>query len=739
MEGPLVQIRRTPRLSIVVPVSRSAAYVEALIASAARQTAPRDRFELVLVTDDDARYDDAGVRVRVVRSPSRHPCAKRNLGAEVAASQDLLAFIDDDVVLSPGWVEAVLDALAPGATGVDVVTGPSNLPYSDELPQRVANAILCSPVFSLKSTMSNAVRCAVPSSEVSLCNVAMRRAVFARVGGFNEVAPYWIDDAEFFFLAAREGFGLVNDPRVVLAHWKRPVIAPMLWHYFRQRWHGGQSTWVFPELYLPQRGVQLCAATLVCLVAALTLAAVAPFGARMFALLAALGAASMAALAVWAAWALSPAPGWRARAYTGVATAVTTAGTVAGFWCGLLWGPVAWARSGAARAHKAWRYRDRDVPYVGEEVSPGLAAQVRATVPARMWTSLNTPQWLIFFITARCNARCSMCFYWEEIEHASEARELTLDEVRRIARKLPKMTYLSLSGGEPFLRRDLVEIVQAIVDAADPVFVSIPTNGAFPERVAAALAALSLRNPGTFFDVHLSVDGPAEVHDKIRRTKAASYAQVMATHAAVAPLAQRRGNVGLKFVLTVSTENVDVLGPFIDELAATKACDRVHLVPLHGTFKDRSLAVPHERYIELAQRAFDACNRQPRRGFRHRLFAAIKRATDDRLQRIHDEADLGRMCGAGERIVVLGPYGDVLPCEPLQKSVGNLRDHDYDLAAVLRGDGMRAFADAHLGAGKCNCNWGCAIGSALVRDVGFYPAVAKHLVAAVLDERRRGR
>ena len=750
----LVQIYRAqpPRLSIVVPVSRGPEILGPLLASVERQTAARELFELVLVTDDDARYTSEGVSVRVVRSPSRHPCVKRNVGAEAARASEILAFIDDDVKLEPGWVAAALAALSPGPAGADgadradVVTGPSNVPYSQDFAQQTANAIVSSRIFSLKSTLANPLRRQVPSYEVSLCNVAMRRAVFDRVGGFNEVADYWIDDAEFFHLAAREGFRLMNDPALALAHLKRPVLWPLVRHYLRQRWHGGQSTWSFPELYLPQRGVQLAIALLVLTLGALGVGVMAPWGAVLLAALGVLGTAGALAVGAWAAFTLTPATrtpapglglglGLGKRLATGAATVLATAGTLLGFWCGLLWGPVAWACNGTARRHKAWRYRARDGTFTGREIAPGPLAAVRTTVPYRVWAGGDFPQWLIFFVTARCNARCSMCFYWDEIEHASQAQELTLDEIRKVARSLPKITYLSLSGGEPYLREDLVEIVQAIVDTADPVFVSIPTNGAFPDRVVRAIDLLSRRNPRTNFDVHLSLDGPPEVHDRIRKTKAASYAQVMTTHRAVLPLARRRGNVGVKFVVTVSTENVDVLDGFLEELAATTECDRIHLVPLHGNFQDKSMAVPHERYLQLAEKAFALSNRRGYRGLRHRLFTAIKRATDARLKRLHAEADLGRICGAGQTIAVLGPYGDVQPCEPLREPVGNVRDHGYDMQSVLRSKAMQDFADKRLGVGKCNCNWGCAIGNALVRDRSFYPEVARHLATGLLPWR----
>lgn len=718
---------RAPLLTIVAPVSRGPDVVGPLVESLERQTVDPVRFELVLVTDDDARYASDVITVRCLRSPHRHPCVKRNAGAAAARATAYLAFVDDDVKLHEGWVEAALAALAEA----DVVTGPSNDPYDGAFEQEVANRVVCSRIFSLKRTLANPERAPAPPSEVSLCNVAMRRAVFDRVGGFNEVAPYWVDDAEFFYLAAREGFRLVNDPRLRAAHLKRPIVWPLARHYFRQRWHAGRSTWCFPELYLPQRGVQAAALLLL-----LALALAATRSPAAYAAGAALGLLAFTGVALYGAVALTPpAPPWR-RALGGLAAALAVAATVLGFWAGLLTGPQALLAGRAALSHKRWRYRDRDKPFEGVELEQGRLAALRQTVPFRIFPRRDFPQWLIFFVTARCNARCSMCFYWEEIEGADRARELSLDEIRRVAASLPKITYLSLSGGEPYLREDLADVVQAIVDAADPVFVSIPTNGAFPDRVASAVDALSRRNPGTSFDVHLSLDGPPAVHDRIRGTRAASYASVMATYRAVIGLARRRRNVGVKFVVTVSAENVDALDGFLDELAATTDADRIHLVPLHGNYKDRDLAAPHGRFLELTEKAWRLTSERRARGFRHRLFAAIKRASDARLERLRREADLGAVCGAGQKIVVLGPYGDVLPCEPLQEPVGNVRDHGYSLPAVLAGDGMRAFAERRLGPGKCDCNWGCAIGNAQVHDWTFYPEVARELLRGLRTRAR---
>src|SRR5262249_46597842 len=154
-------------------------------------------------------------------------CVKRNVGAE-AATGEAFAFVDDDVIFPEGWAAAALEALDSGA---DAATGPSDLPYSQDFAQKAANAIICSAHFSLKKALYNRARCAIRFYEIALCNTVVTRKLWEEVGGFNEVAYYWADDAEFFYVAERLGFSLRNEPGMALAHHKRPLVWPIVKHY----------------------------------------------------------------------------------------------------------------------------------------------------------------------------------------------------------------------------------------------------------------------------------------------------------------------------------------------------------------------------------------------------------------------------------------------------------------------------------------------------------------------------
>ena len=74
----------------------------------------------------------------------------------------------------------------------------------------------------------------------------------------------------------------------------------------------------------------------------------------------------------------------------------------------------------------------------------------------------QTPSQIIFFITNMCNMRCKHCFYWKNLN--TEEGEMSLEEIRKFALSLKNPMNISLTGGEPFLRKDLVEICKILAN-----------------------------------------------------------------------------------------------------------------------------------------------------------------------------------------------------------------------------------------------------------------------------------
>lgn len=99
----------------------------------------------------------------------------------------------------------------------------------------------------------------------------------------------------------------------------------------------------------------------------------------------------------------------------------------------------------------------------------------------------NAPVYVQFYVTARCNLTCEQC---NIIYANSDVRECTIDQIKSIADNFAKMgvAIVLLTGGEPFARKDLPEIIYAFESRG--VHVRMQTNGlASEEQIARAVEA----------------------------------------------------------------------------------------------------------------------------------------------------------------------------------------------------------------------------------------------------------
>lgn len=105
-------------------------------------------------------------------------------------------------------------------------------------------------------------------------------------------------------------------------------------------------------------------------------------------------------------------------------------------------------------------------------------------------------------LTYRCNARCNMCEVWKHPTKASE--EIGLDVIE----KLPEMFFTNITGGEPFIRQDLPQIVEELEKKTRRIVIS--TNGYFTDRII----ALCEKHP--HLGIRISLEGLQKTNDTIR-------------------------------------------------------------------------------------------------------------------------------------------------------------------------------------------------------------------------------
>ncbi len=177
----------------------------------------------VLVMDDGSSDETAtGVRetfpqVRLLRNKTRQGASYSRNCLGRAAQGHLLICLDDDVVVTTGWLEALLRQ-DDGRT----LLGGRIVDYGGEREQG-------GPAHY--TFIGKRLPCAVEKANVGIsCNLAIPARVFEALGGFDEDLPYYFEDSDFCIRANKAGFNFAYVPEAKVFHKGSPVrVGKAIW------------------------------------------------------------------------------------------------------------------------------------------------------------------------------------------------------------------------------------------------------------------------------------------------------------------------------------------------------------------------------------------------------------------------------------------------------------------------------------------------------------------------------
>lgn len=342
----------------------------------------------------------------------------------------------------------------------------------------------------------------------------------------------------------------------------------------------------------------------------------------------------------------------------------------------------------------------------------------------------NKPTYLFFTVTSRCNAFCDFCWNWRNVADAGKFSkpgapvkrdELSLDEIERLTKKLPDMLVVNLFGGEPFLRSDLYEIMRLFIVNSRAKYISIPTNGYYSEKILEDISKISAEFPQTFFKILISIDGPGIEHDKLRKLKN-GYANAIETSKKMAELRTQRKNLSLSCNINYNSITQNFIESFVKDMMDLKYYDSIYADLIRGDdLVDRSLLNVDLQKFDEIQNLLKKYNLNSNNPFSP-LHKAIEQKTSDTIKKsLSRPQNRVFKCYAGKKILLLTDIGDVYACEHLlNKKMGNIRDHEYDLNALLESSTARAIRSS-IEKKECNCHWECAINTSNIFDVTNYP------------------
>lgn len=338
------------------------------------------------------------------------------------------------------------------------------------------------------------------------------------------------------------------------------------------------------------------------------------------------------------------------------------------------------------------------------------------------------PIQLTFFVTRKCNARCPFCFYLQSADRPDDgAAELTLDEIEKISRSLGTLLWLAFSGGEAYLRKDLVEISRIFQAQNRPAIMLYSTNGLLPELIRDSTKQILQHCPRSVVVVKLSLDGLGEDHDALRQTPG-GFEKMLRSYRLLAELLAEYPNFELGINTVFCSGNQDRMDEIIDFVQGLEHV-KTHTISLvrgnlaHARYKD----VDYGKYRHAMEKLEK--NLKNRTSSVYRFNGARLKAAQDILQRrlIYQTALEQRRlapCYAAKLNLVLTETGQVYPCETLTESFGNVRDFNYDLAQILRAEPAQAVTRS-IEAARCHCTHECYAMTNILFNPRQYPALLK--------------
>ncbi len=270
------------------------------------------------------------------------------------------------------------------------------------------------------------------------------------------------------------------------------------------------------------------------------------------------------------------------------------------------------------------------------------------------------PVTVTFQVTDRCNYECVHC-YQEHKDHRGEdpaSAELSFAEIDRILDELAEagVLFLTLMGGEFFMRRDADEILAAA--HAKGFAIKLLTTGHHVTEARADFLA-TLRP----IQVDMSLySGKAKHHEAVTRSPGSWARSVAAARRLIA----RKVPVLLKApVMEVNAAEVESLGEVAREIGAEFSYDPK--ITAMETGDDAPVG------LRMSATTLEAFYRGPMADYLERTYAGPDAATsrDDLRPLSHTP------CRAGQQSLSITPTGDVWPCNALPLPCGNLRAQSF--------------------------------------------------------------
>ena len=313
-------------------------------------------------------------------------------------------------------------------------------------------------------------------------------------------------------------------------------------------------------------------------------------------------------------------------------------------------------------------------------------------------------------LTKHCNARCEMCNIWK----LKTRDDLTVNELKKLgkSKNLRNVMFLGISGGEPFIRKDLVEAVLALSKNMKLLKeIRFSTNGSITEKIVADIVIL-LKKVKCRIDVTISLDGIGKAHNEVRGFPGL-YKKVMQTIDSLREIQKRekRLDIGIRFTMLPSNYKELMtlyrLSKRKDVGFTFKPVDVGGLFDNNESKQEYTFTKNQQREILNAIREIIKTEKEELKKLNG--FSAVKKTANIlflkyMMKYVKDPATPITSCYACFTSVFMEHNGDIHSCPILYRKVSSIRKESFD--KIWQGKEMKDIR-SFIKQEKCSCYTNC--------------------------------
>tara|TARA_Y100000590_G_scaffold42114_1_gene44838 strand:+ start:1379 stop:2557 length:1179 start_codon:yes stop_codon:yes gene_type:complete len=340
------------------------------------------------------------------------------------------------------------------------------------------------------------------------------------------------------------------------------------------------------------------------------------------------------------------------------------------------------------------------------------------------------PHHVIFYPTSRCNLFCEHCFNHKRQDNVDGNTginsEMSLEEIDKFSSSFEHIKSLTITGGEPFLRKDIKEIIEIFYKNNGLQYCSIHSHGLLNERVVSTVKKIMEDLPELKVIYCTSIDGLEERHNQIRGAKDGFNKCIKTVNDIQAIKNEYFERLFLLsctiFSFSSQNEYIKTIKYINQNLkyVSPRACF-IRGEPRDEKEKNIDTGI-YKDFIKITSKNIDKTV-SPFSAMA--LKETIESVTSRTVMKNYLEKKQTVPCQAGNKMVVIYENGDVNPCEYLtpKERLGNLRDAGYDIKKILGSDHSKCVVKDINPGKKCSCTWENAIGISLMYDKKSWPRI----------------